>query len=299
MDIRQSAQWGEYLTQIGWKIEKVGSTQIFIRKVPFLPFSFIKIQHPKNPLPFRQIDRIARENRGLFVLIEPDGEGFELSKMSLNGFQKSHMSLTHTSTIYIDITKTQEKIFNSFSENARRNIKKAQKNNLQIKTISLKKEKDDSEFRKFYRLLSNLTHLKKFFVPGYSEFYKKMLAFKNKSAVLFAYSNDIPVAAVWLGFLDDRAVYMNTGITRGGYDLLANYLLVWESILLAKKNKLPIFDFEGIYDPKFPMWRKSWKNFSEFKKRFHGTAVEYPAPYIKYYSKIYQIFDLCSRIFYK
>ncbi|KKS12791.1 MAG: hypothetical protein UU67_C0041G0009, partial [Candidatus Daviesbacteria bacterium GW2011_GWB1_41_5] len=241
MDIRQSAQWGEYLTQIGWKIEKVGSTQIFIRKVPFLPFSFIKIQHPKNPLPFRQIDRIARENRGLFVLIEPDGEGFELSKMSLNGFQKSHMSLTHTSTIYIDITKTQEKIFNSFSENARRNIKKAQKNNLQIKTISLKKEKDDSEFRKFYRLLSNLTHLKKFFVPGYSEFYKKMLAFKNKSAVLFAYSNNIPVAAVWLGFLDDRAVYMNTGITRGGYDLLANYLLVWESILLAKKNKLPIF----------------------------------------------------------
>ncbi len=295
MDIRQSHEWGNYLSSIKWKIQKIGSIQIFIRPLPFFG-SIIKIQHPQNPIPFKKIDEVAKKNKALFVLLEPEGKNFDDQKFIKHGFLKSKTSLTHTATIYIDLEKTTGEIFSSFSENARRNIKKAQKNNLEVKIVDLKNEKNDSEFKKFYSLLSNLTHLKKFYVPGYGEFYKKMLAFKKSSVILFAYSDNIPAAAVWLGLLGDRVVYMNTGITEKGYALLANYLLVWESILYGKKNEFPMFDFEGIYDPKFPMWRKSWQNFSEFKTRFHGKVIEYPAPQIKYYSKIYQIFDLCSSL---
>lgn len=308
MDIRQSKQWGIYLSAINWKVEKIGRNQAFIRKLPFLKYSIIKIQHPQNPLSFLQIDQLSKKYHALFVILEPESKGFNEQVFLKNKFQKSKSSLTHTNTIYIDIKKSEKEIFSSFSENARRNIKKSQNNNLEIKIINLKTEKNDFEFKKFYSLLSNLTHLKKFYVPGYSEFYKKMLAFKNSSYILFAYPNVIairqlpekqspqPIAAIWLGILEDRAVYMNTGITKEGYETLANYLLVWESIKLAKKKKLPLFDFEGIYDPRFPKERRSWKNFSEFKKRFHGSIIEYPCSYIKIYNPVYKFLYLCSKI---
>lgn len=299
MDIRQASEWGTYLSSIGWTIEHAGQAQIFVRRIPILGRSVIKIQHQKNPLPYSRIEEIAQKHRALFVLVEPESEGFEEKILTQNGYRKSSMSLTHTATIHIDISKLEKEILASFSENARRNIKKAQTNKLTVRKIFLKNEKDDGEFRKFYVLLTNLTKLKKFYVPGYNEFYKKMLAFKESSVLLFAYQNrgSTPIAAVWLGILDDTAVYMNTGITKDGYLSLANYLLVWEAIKLAKRLKLKLFDFEGIFDPRFPKHRKSWKNFSEFKRRFHGILVEYPSPVIKWHNKPFKFLYLCNQIF--
>lgn len=299
MDIRQASEWGNYLSSIGWTIEHAGQAQIFIRRIPLLKHSVIKIQHQKNPLPYGQIEKIAKKHRALFVLIEPESQGFQKQSIKQNGYRNSSMSLTHTATIHIDISKTESKILASLSENARRNIKKAKQNGLEIRTFFLKEAKDDKEFRNFYKLLSNLTKLKKFYVPGYDEFYKKMLAFKDSSFLLFAYqkADPNPIAAVWLGTIKDTAVYMNTGITETGYKLLANYLLVWEAVKLAKKLKLKLFDFEGIFDPRFPKHRKSWKNFSEFKKRFHGTLVEHPGPFIKWHSKPFKLLYLCNQIF--
>lgn len=299
MDIRQSKEWGNYLSQIKWEIKKLDKNQVFIRPIPLIRRSIIKIQHPQNPLNFQQIDQLAQKKKALFVLLEPESQGYDEALLIENGYQKSTMSLTHTATIYLDLQRFESEIWATLSENARRNIKKAQKNNLVVKKILLKDEADDKEFRKFYQLLTNLTKLKKFYVPGYNEFYKKMLAFKKTSILLFALEkeNPQPIAVVWLGVLKNTAVYMNTGITKKGYKFLANYLLVWEAIKLAKDLNLKIFDFEGIFDHRFPQHRKSWQKFSEFKKRFHGTLIEYPPPWIKIYSKFYKLIYLCNKVF--
>lgn len=307
MDIRQSLQWADYLSRIGWTIEQAGKAQVFIRKVPFLPCSVIKIQHPQNPLSFGEIDKLAKKHRALFVLIEPGFNGLDEGTFTQNGYQKSSMSLTHTATIYIDLKQQEKQLFASFSENAKRNIKKSQINKLKAEAVFLKNEVDDTEFKKFYKLLTNLTKLKNFYVPKYSEFYKKMVAFKESSTILFAYppvssekdNKPNPIAAVWLGLLGNTAVYMNTGITEEGYRMLANYLLVWEALKLAQSLKLELFDFEGIFDPRFPQHRQSWKNFSEFKKRFHGQLIEYPYPWIKWYSLPFKLLYQCNQVFFK
>lgn len=295
-DIRQSSQWGQFLSRIGWNIEKVGNTQIFIRKVPLLNRSLIKIQHPQNPLPFQKIDQIAAQYHAFFTLIEPEEIGFDKTEFKKNGYKESSMSLTHTATVVIDIDKPEKEIFSSFSENARRNIKKAQKNQLEIKIVFLKECTDDQHFSQFYALLHNLSKLKKFYVPGYSEFHKKMLSFKNNSLLLFTYYNHQPVAVVWLAYYQKTLFYLHTGITNEGYKLLANYLLVWEAVKIAQEMKLKTFNFEGIYDPRFPKERQKWANFSEFKKRFHGTTIQYPQPQIKFYSKIFKLFYLCNQV---
>lgn len=300
-DIRQTPQWGRFLSQIGWKSAKIGRIQIMIRPIRFLNCSIIKIQRPLNPVPFLEIDRLAKKSRALFVLIEPEIDNYKEEDFKKYGFSPSVLSLTHTATIQINLWQSAENLWKSLSENARRNIKKAQKNNLKIQKIFLKKEGDDKEFKKFYQLVDNLTKIKKFYNPGFDEFYKKMISFKNNSIIFFAYqpNKPTPIGGVWVSFLKDKMSYLHTGITKEGYDLMATYLLVWEALKVARDLKLRVFDFEGIFDPRFPKERKKWKNFSEFKKRFHGAVVQYPPPWIKCYNPLFKFIYLCNRIFYR
>lgn len=298
MDIRQWPHHGDYLAKLGWKIENVSGRQIFIRPIPFLHCSAIKIQRPKNPLPFAEIDKLAYKYRALFVIIEPDLEGFNSQEIQNHGYEPSQLSFAHTSTVLLDLNQSQKELLSSFSENARRNIKKAQKNNLEVKIINLKNTPSDADFKQFFKLLTNLTKIKKFYIPGYDEFYKRMIAFKDSSTLLFAHqkNNPLPIAVVWLGHFKETAVYMQTGITEDGYKTLANYLLVWEALKYAQSMGCKLFDFEGIFDPRFPKERKKWIHFSEFKKRFHGQIMEYPGPWIKCYNPVFKLFYLCSKI---
>ncbi len=89
---------------------------------------------------------------------------------------------------------------------------------------------------------------------------------------------------------------MQTGITPTGYQTNANYLLVWEGLNWAKRNRFKVWDFDAIYDQRYPKLHKSWKKFTEFKSRFHGKKIEYPPPQIKFYSLIFKLFYLCETI---
>ena len=70
------------------------------------------------------------------------------------------------------------------------------------------------------------------------------------------------------------AYYYYAFTAKEGRKTLAQYGLVWEAIRKAKKRGCRIFDFEGIYDKRFPM--KPWHGFSHFKKSFSGKEVDYP-----------------------
>ena len=73
----------------------------------------------------------------------------------------------------------------------------------------------------------------------------------------------------WQGFTGDK-----------GRKNLVQYKIVWEGILWAKKLGAKRFDFEGIYDDRFP--QKSWAGFSAFKKKFGGEVITYPGAYSKW-----------------
>ncbi len=300
-DLRQSPGWEKYLSAIKWTTERIEGRLVLIRKVPLFPFSLIKIQRPKNPLNFKELDNIAKQYKALCIILEPHYQNYDPALFKKNGYRKSNIILAHTATIRLNLKQNSDQLLKSFSENARRNIKKAQNNNLKVEIVSLKDEKDDKKFRQFYSLLQNLTKMKHFYVPGYNETYSRMIAFKNTSQLFFAFEKGTqsPIAAVWTAHFDKTLYYFQTGITEKGYQLLANYLLVWEALKFGQKNKLDYFDFEGIYDPRFPSERPRWYNFSQFKHRFHGEIVEFPHPWIKIYNLPFNIFYLCTTIFSK
>jgi hypothetical protein len=73
--------------------------------------------------------------------------------------------------------------------------------------------------------------------------------------------------------------YWQAFTNKEGRTLLSQYSLLYQGILWAKKNGYKIFDFEGIYDPRFP--DKSWLGFTHFKRSFGGYEVSYPGTYIR------------------
>lgn len=299
VDIRQSPQWGDYLKSIGWKIDRIGNQQIFIKQISILNKSILKMQHPQGPLDFKKIESISKKYNSLMTVIEPHVNGFDEKEYLRFGYKVSKINFAPSSTILIDLKKGEKELFNSFSENAKRNIKKSLKNNLEIEIVEMKKEKTFEAFEEYYNLLKNLRKIKGFYAPGYSESYKKMKAFQDNSLLIFAKDKNIPIAVVWLAFYKNTICYMQTGITQKGYKLLANYLLVWEGLSWAKKNKLSVFDFESIYDPRFPEQNKRWIGYSEFKKRFHGEIILYPIPFVKFYSNLFKILFSFGNIFTK
>lgn len=77
IDARQAPGWGAYLKSIGWNVERIGTTQIFIHKIPLIKRSVIKIQHPVGPIPLKEIDALAKKYGALFTIIEPHMAGYD------------------------------------------------------------------------------------------------------------------------------------------------------------------------------------------------------------------------------
>jgi len=310
-DYRQSPYWKAYMQSIGWSVETIDTIQIYIRKLPLFNASVIKIQHPLGKIPFKKIDALAKKYYAMSVIIEPHLQGYNEKEFVKNVYDISSMHHAPTATRKIDIAPSLKKITASFSENAKRNIKKAEKNNLEIKIIFGKDDKNNTYFETFYKLQKTLTDMKKFYAPGYNESKKKYMSLKNGSFFVFGYekndsgstdhfhsrTSEDPIAVVWYGYYNGVITYLQTGINQRGYDLLANYLLVLEGIKAGKKIGSTVLDFESIYDARYPMESKRWKGYSEFKSRFHGEEIQYPPSWIKIYSPLFKWFYKVAKPF--
>lgn len=301
LDARQTHEWAKFLEHLQWKTKKIGNTYVFIRRMPVIGRSMLKIQHPAGPLDLDKIEIFAEKEKALFTIIEPHTKGYIKSDYIKYGYRESKIQFAHSATIKIDLTQPLESIRNAFSKNAKRNLKKAEKQ-ISIKTNALASAKDSSLVKKFYSMYAGTGKDKNFYVPSFAEVSAKMHAFKKTSYIFFAYEKNSvekkePVATLWVGHFDNVLVYFHPGNSKKGYELLANYALVWEALKLGKKLGLQVFDFETIYDFRYPKKNKAWKGYTEFKKKFGGEEVYYPQSWIKFYNPIFKFFYSAQSLF--
>lgn len=301
-DARQTHEWGKFLEQIGWKYTRIYGIFVFIRRIPILNRSIIKIQHPTSPFPFQKIHTLAKKQQALFVVIEPVSRGFSESAFRKNGYRVSKLRFAHSATILLNLQLSLDELWKSFSENARRNIKKAER---QV-SITVQPLQNEKQIKEFYTLYVQLGKTRKFYVPSYHEVRSKMKAFQKSSYLLWAYDSSTgsgqkreAVAVLWVGSVNDTLVYFHPGNTKRGYELLANYLLVWEALKLGKKLKLRVFDFETAFDPRYPQENKQWKGYTEFKRKFGGEFIQYPPSFIRFYNPFMKYLYLFATVFSK
>ena len=275
MDIRQSPLYAKYMQSIGWKVKRIGKWQAFIKPFPLFG-SFIKIQRIGHPFPEKEIINLVEQHRAFKTIIEPDlNSNFQFSSANRRiNFQLTGEIFAPSKTIFIDLS-TKEEMFNRFSESKRRAVRRAEKNKIVVK--------ESADIEAFVNLKSKQMFPFGFLLSREIRLLWKAFNPKHGFLLLAFHSNDInqcikPLAGVLLLFWQKNAYYWLASATDKGKKLFAPTLLVWEALKLSRKKGCTIFDFEGVFDPRFPKATKSWKGFTKFKEGFGGKEVQYPKP---------------------
>lgn len=285
-DIRQSPEYARYIKFLGWQVEKLGKWNIFIKKFPLIG-SLIKIQRIEPPIPFAEIETLAQKHHAFQIILEPSSSQspqHPQNPQNPHSYRPLNSPFIPTKTLILDLKRTEQEIFNSFSKNKRRDIRIAERNNLLIG------EGTPEQFIELKKIFLWKKHIIPF--AAKREILPLWQAFApDKAQILVAYLSQtpqipqnphtpqtpIPLAGLLLLFSDQTAYYWQAAATDKGKKLLAPTLLLWEAIKLAKKKGCTTFDFEGVYDERFPK-NKSWLGFTKFKQGFGGKELEFPLP---------------------
>ena len=275
-DIRQSESYAKYLKSLGWTVERIGEINYFIRKMPILG-SILKLQRPEE-IRMDTINKLCRKYGVYQTIIEPKSD-LDAKYLVSSGFKLAKTTYLPSKTLQIDLTQPKAEILKHFKKDARQAIKKGE--SIKIAEYSTPEEikifreewKNSVKFNRYVPSVGQLIKLKKSFPQSHSLFLTSHnIVSRIIGGVIFTTSSHERsnyITYYWQAFTNKE-----------GRSTLAQYSLLWQGILWAKKHGYKIFDFEGVFDPRFP--NKSWLGFTHFKRSFGGYEVTYPGCYTKF-----------------
>ncbi len=269
MDLRQSKQYANYLKSIGWKVEKIEDTYVFLKHIPLIGW-FAKIQRPVN-LSSKSINFVEKNYHPFQFSVEPLNTS-QIKLLQKLNFKLSLSPSLPTKTLQINLAKSENDLLKNMSVKSRYNINLSKR-----KKIEIVESKNITYFTKFWR--KNLEKKRSPFVSQQKNIIELQKAFNKNSNLMLALKDKKIIAGLFLLSFDKTMYYMYAATSNIGRKYFAPTLLTWNAILLAKKLGFKTFDFDGIYDEKFPV--KSWLGFTKFKKGFGGKEIEYTGCFIK------------------
>lgn len=261
-DIRQTPQYARYLKSIGWIVETKGGVNYFIKKFPLIG-SVIKVQRPEI-LRYKDIKILSDKYRSFQLIVEPKTQ-LDAKYLVSTGFKLSKSPYLPTKTLQTDLSNSMNRFIESMKRDAKQAIKKTE--DLEVEEI-----KNLEEFVKSWgKAVGWKRH-----IPSLAELTALKKSFGNNS--IFLSEQEGNTGAIFLTG-DKIGYYWQAFSSKAGRKNLAQYKIVWEGIRWAKSRGARLFDFEGIYDERFP--NKKWLGFTHFKKSFGGYEVEYPGTFVK------------------
>jgi lipid II:glycine glycyltransferase (peptidoglycan interpeptide bridge formation enzyme) len=282
VDIRQSIQYANYLKREGWIIERIDRVNYFIRKFPILG-SFMKVQRPEK-INFNTIDILCRKYRVFQVVLEPNlsiSGGFSAIHKSIidDGYKLSKSPYLPSKTLQLDLSLPMNRLIDSMKKDARQAIRRGD-------TKLIHEYSSPNEIKKWREGWKASVNYKRY-VPGETQLINLKKSFPQSHS-LFLASHNISGRIIGGALFTTSSHGVSNYITyywyaytnHEGRTSLSQYSLLYQGILWAIKMGCKTFDFEGIYDERFP--NRSWLGFTHFKKSFGGTEVLYPGCYTKF-----------------
>ena len=272
MEIQQSPFYASYIKSLGWQVEKVDGSNLFLKRFPLLG-GFAKLQRCTKLPNVTKLLPIFTKYHVKRLSVEPDSC---ISESSFSTWVKnisSHVPIisTHyisTKTIRVNLSGSEEEIFSRFSEAKRRAVRRAQKAGVSVI--------QSSDINALLQIKNKSAGFLGFITTYGTDKLWPIFAPKN-ATILLAY-RDIQhcVGGILLLFWDDIAYYWIVGATKEGKKMFAPTLLVWEALKLSKKYGMKTFDFIGVWDERIPKENKEWLGFTKFKEGFGGKPLYYP-----------------------
>lgn len=252
----QSWQWGEFQESLGRKIFRIVAVDggkiigVALAVRQNLPLGQNYIYSPRGPLAgkdsaaeiIKAISKIAREERSLFVRLDPAwGDDKVLAD---SGF-KNIGQVQPKKTLILDLAKSEAELLEQMKPKTRYNIKVANKHGVEIRNGG------EGDFELFWELMAKTCRRDgiKCHAKGY---YQKQLKIPGFRLVLAWWQNRAIAGAIMSDF-GTICTYVHGASDHDYRDKMAPYLLQWEMIRQAKQAGQSRYDFWGA-DESNPKW---------------------------------------------
>jgi peptidoglycan pentaglycine glycine transferase (the first glycine) len=316
----QSSTWGDFKSGHGWDAvrvaverdgEIVAGAQVFFRQALGLSVGYV----PRGPvldnlttdtcrLLLDAIASLARRRRSIFLLVEPncpvDSESHDM--LPLCGLIESTESVQPTSTIKLDLTKSEEELLSGMKPKTRYNVRLAMK-----RGVTVRKADSVADIDIFCSLTAETAKRDRFGVhePSYYRHAWETFHPKDLCSLLIAEHDGDPIAAIMVFRFGLEAIYMYGASSDFKREHMPNYLLQWEGIRWAKAKGCKVYDLWGIppeitpeTEPTEEMLQRRgglWGVY-RFKSGFGGSVVNYPMAYKSVYNRpIHWLYSRRSR----
>jgi peptidoglycan pentaglycine glycine transferase (the first glycine) len=282
----QSYNWGEFQSHEGKEVlricglengKKTLQIQGFVHTLPLgMKYLYIphNIQLGKNTEEFLNF---VKAQDFLFARFEPIDE---IVETKLKKVKTHHRQYQYTSVI--NLMQSDDELLKSFHEKTRYNIRLATK-----KGVVIKQEKNIDIF---WPLLQE-TYIRDGIKSHSEKYYRDFIALRECTQ-LTAYFEDIPVASVLLYMFGRTCVYVHGASGNVYRNVMAPYLIQWESLQYARDKSCAYYDLGGVAKPlklddlnAETFFTYSWdKNdklsgVTRFKAGFDGTIKHYADAY--------------------
>lgn len=275
IDIRQSPGFAMFMRKTGWKLERIGQTNVFYRQVPLFG-SVMRVPRPNFPLPLKALEGFARKKRALMVRVEPNVILDKESPLQISNYKKDDSLFLPTATIWIDLTKSETALWSDLDKDTRNLVRKAAKDSVIVKS--------SNDMEAFYKIWAENAKQKKFFVPYEKEMQTLWDCHREKYLLAVEQDGQMVAGALMCGY-KKSLYYQFAASTEAGRKTHAPYAILWEVIKRGKKLGYKRLDLEGVIDPRVK-GTSSWSGLTHFKKGFGGVRVTYVGGFISYPSLI-------------
>ncbi len=295
--VLQSWEWGAFKAKYGWTPTRLlfcegnaprGAALVLRRPLPRTPFGVLYV--PKGPLLdyedqglFRAtcaaLERIAREQRAIFIKIDPDIEtekGEEpaaVQQLIKRGWKMSREQIQFKNTVLLDLRPTEEELLAGMKPKTRYNIRLAIKHGVRVE------EGTAEDLRLFYEMYTETSARDGFIIRQFPYYRDALGAFLEGGCarMFLARLTDETIAGLVLFMFGTRALYF-CGASRASHrDTMPNHLLQWEAIRWAKAQGCRTYDFWGApdkLDEQAPMY-----GVYRFKEGFGGRFTQHIGAY--------------------
>ncbi|MDQ3467387.1 MAG: peptidoglycan bridge formation glycyltransferase FemA/FemB family protein [Chloroflexota bacterium] len=295
----QSWEWGELKSRWGWKVERVAVeaggrqafAQVLLRHRGPLSIGYL----PRGPvlgdgdrdladLLFTTIDRRCRQHRAISLIVEPDRPLPFIGTLRDAGFVQGFAHIQPSRTVKVPLLED-EALLNQMHQKTRYNVRLAQRRGV----VAQRAAPDHASFATFYGLLADTADRNAFGIH-HAEYYADfMRAFGDRAILLFALIDGVAVAGLMAARFGPEAIYMYGASSTKHRAHGAGFFLQFEAMRWARDAGCSRYDLWGIPAETPASTEVStgnrvagthgddWRGLYEFKVRFGGEILAYPA----------------------
>lgn len=185
--------------------------------------------------------------------------GYDPTHIKFHGYENRKEE-----TVILDLNKNENDLLKGMKKTVRKNIRKAEKNNLEVIDCKYPSDHEIDTFHDFMQVTMKDAAKK---VQFYKMVLKELIPKKMAQFHLVKHEGEIIAGSIYLVF---RGIFYiwNSKTNRDFRSMVPNYLLQWEIIKRAKESGHSKFDFVRID-------REALPEISAFKMSWGGEVVEY------------------------